>query len=190
MKNAKSIIYLFLLMTLSANAQEKLAYYGNVDPVCFPTVDSIKFVPFIFDSLGTYDGVLIFSSANSQLPVHSSDSLINFLQQGGKLYIGCENWPLQAEGNQITTLLFNKQFWGNEQLSTHQKEDLSLGNSVVTFPLDHRLEVVTWIEDEPLVLSTNHFGGTLVLDGGYSKFYCNNSHYLNNWQFLLKLLID
>jgi hypothetical protein len=190
MKCMISTAIVFALMTWPVAAQNNIAFYGNTKPVCLPESDSLNFVQFSSDSIIHYDAIFIFSSAYSHLTPNMSDSIFNFLQRGGKLYIGCENWPLQAEGNQFTTLLFNKQFWGAEGNSSQKKEDLALGNSVVTFPLDHRLEVITWKHDEPLVMRTSYFGGKLILDGGYSKFYCTNPNHLSNWEFLLNLLYN
>jgi len=40
--------------------------------------------------------------------------------------------------------------------------------------LDYRLKVEAWLNDQPLILSGNYKKGRIIIDGGYSRFYCEN----------------
>jgi hypothetical protein len=110
------------------------------------------------------------------------------LNEGKGLYIGSENWPLQAESRILTNLFCSKQSWGNfsstnaeagENSILKNLDSISAGNSTVAFPLDYRLKVEAWINDEPLILSGKWMNGNLLIDGGYSRFYCGNQNQTN-----------
>jgi hypothetical protein len=135
-------------------------------------------------ALDSSNVLFIFSSAGQGYSTEQLDSLENFVWQGGGLYVGAENWPLQTEANQLTQRLFHKNAFGfyaaeiaqtsdNGNLALEELEQFPSGKTSVAFPLDHRLTVEAWVEDEPLLLSGYHGKGRIVLDGGYSRFYCD-----------------
>lgn len=172
---------------------------GNTHSMC---LDSNQFtLKSNIDSLEKYDVLFIFSGANSFLTETDLDRIQTFLSAGKGVYIGCENWPLQAEAQQLTKRLFSKEFWGetNEPTATtnvlneslfNEKTSIPAGKSIVLFPLDVRLNVEAWVKDEPVILSSEFFGGRLILDGGYSRFYCTdmNTDTQDVWEILLNYL--
>jgi hypothetical protein len=99
------------------------------------------------------------------------------------LYVGAENWPLQAEANQITSYFYQKECFGNhiDSIATSETYGTNLvledmpsipaGVSTVSFPLHPGLKVEAWVNDEPLILSGMIGNGRIVIDGGYSRFY-------------------
>ena len=40
--------------------------------------------------------------------------------------------------------------------------------------MDYRLKVEVWLDDQPLIQSGEIGLGKIVIDGGYSRFYCAN----------------
>lgn len=182
--------------------QNQVLVYGNSEKICFLDGNtfqnhSLENFP---ESLDSFSVILIFSGANSRLSTKHLDLISSFLQSGKGVYIGCENWPLQAESNQLTNYFFQKEFWGNDltQMAECTKNDVSLfesqqivaGESTVHFPLDSRLKVEAWVNDEPLIMSTEFFGGNLILDGGYSRFYCGQKKEIDSvWNSMMNYLI-
>ncbi len=135
------------------------------------------------DSLQKYRFVLVFSSAHSRLSAGNIEQLEEFVEQGGSLYIGADNWPFFEESNQLTFAFFGKYCWGDQNLETASinkkscsneifalRENIPSGKTTVSFPLDYRLKVEAWLGDEPLILSGTYGKGKIVLDGGYSRF--------------------
>lgn len=193
------IFFLFVLSFLSGKTQQNYLVLGNTHSLC---LDSNEFsLQSSIDSLGKYDVLFIFSGATSSLSETDLDRIESFLSEGKGVYVGCENWPLQAEAQQLTKRLFSKEFWGetNESIATtnvfsesifNDKSTIPAGNSIVLFPLDVRLNVEAWVKDEPVILSSEFFGGRLILDGGYSRFYCSdmNSDTDEVWNILLNYL--
>ena len=180
-------------------AQHNYLVLGNTHSMCLDTTQ-FKLKSGI-DSLENYDVLFIFSGANSLLTENDLDRIQEFLSAGKGVYIGCENWPLQAEAQQLTNHLFSKEFWGetNESIATtnalsesifNDKATIPAGKSIVLFPLDVRLNVEAWVKDEPVILSSEFFGGRLILDGGYSRFYCTdmNADTEAVWKILLNYL--
>src|SRR5690606_360278 len=88
------------------------------------------------------------------------------------------------ESNQLTQELYKKESYGEYDKVTantsSQKGNLQLntiseipaGETTVAFPLDYRLTVEAWIDDQPFILSGNYGKGRIIIDGGYSRFYC------------------
>ncbi|MFN5912078.1 MAG: hypothetical protein ACK45H_12135 [Bacteroidota bacterium] len=188
----KHLLTIFTLLWLPLVGQKRILVLGNCTKVCFPGDTTTCFFPskMLPDSLSSYDALLIFSSAHSTLTSENVLSIVNYLHSGKGLYIGCENWPMIQEGNQLTEALFNKRFWGeyapahaliseNSGLFPVTENELNSGTTAVFFPLDHRLRVEIWAGDEPLLLSSERFGGRLILDGGYSRFYCSEKEQKN-----------
>lgn len=135
------------------------------------------------DSLRKYAFVLVFSSAHSNLSDQNIDLLQEFVINGGGLYIGADNWPFLAESNQLTLAFFGKSCWGDQSPETAlvnsgicsnqvfaPRKQIPSGKTTVSFPLDYRLKVEAWTGDEPLILSGKFGKGTIILDGGYSRF--------------------
>jgi hypothetical protein len=113
------------------------------------------------------------------------DRLINFAESGGGVYLGAENWPLQAESNQVTKRLYLKESFGeyqvddaeiasnNGNLELDSLDKVPAGQTTVAFPMDYRLRVEAWVDDQPLILSGALDQGRVIIDGGYSRFYCD-----------------
>lgn len=163
-------------------SQPSVLIYGNHSQVCLS--DTLKGEQLSdLNGLRSNDVLFIFSGAGNGLTNGSLDTIISFVENGGGLYIGSENWPLQKESNQITTRLFNKNSFGyytseiaeradNGNLMFNDLDTIPTGTTSVAFPMDHRLTVEVWVEDQPLLLS-GYFGkGRIIIDGGYSRFYC------------------
>lgn len=154
--------------------------------LALPLPDSVRlrYSPVLpADSLDRYAFILVFSSGNSNLDTNDVQRLQEYLQSGGGLYIGADNWPFVAESNQLTFALFGQKCWGNQEevqaqinaLQTSNaifkdKKLIPAGSTTVSFPLDYRLKVEAWAGDEPLILSGKIAQGKLILDGGYSRF--------------------
>ena len=68
-------------------------------------------------------------------------------------------------------------------------QSVPAGTTTVAFPLDYRLKVEAWINDEPLILSGESYKGKIIIDGGYSRFYCNIDKEGKN-SFMLNQFID
>ncbi|MCH2229676.1 MAG: hypothetical protein MK105_04970 [Crocinitomicaceae bacterium] len=157
---------------------------GNTAPICFKS-ESIISVDSIPNNLVGIDAIIVLSNSTSSLDKTDIERINQFVRSGGGLYIGAENWPMQAEGKQLTEYIYNKSHFGTykSQIAekTSQQNNLSLkeidsipsGSSIVAFPMDYRLKVELWIENQPLILSGKHGKGRIVIDGGYSRFYCN-----------------
>jgi hypothetical protein len=165
-------------------AQSKGLILGRNFPL--PEIDSsvqLQYATsFPNDSLKIYDFILIFSSSNSNLNNGNIAEIQSYVNQGGNLYLGADNWPFVEESNQLTQVFFGKRYWGNQQLNndlmiekkrlkdvTDNNQDFAL-QSTVTFPMDYRLKVEVWTGDEPLILSGNFGKGKVILDGGYARF--------------------
>jgi len=140
------------------------------------------------DSLGKYDVVFVFSSARSTLSDENILALQSFVNDGGGLYIGADNWPFVSESDQLTFAFFGKSCWGNIDMQLAKvndkqssnavfadKSEIPSGQTTVSFPLDYRLKVEAWTGDEPLILSGKFGKGRIILDGGYSRFNRNLS---------------
>lgn len=174
-------------------------FIGNVSQICFEKTNSaIELSSDLPDTLSSYSAIFLFSSAQSILNEKKVEQLLQFLYGGNGLYLGSENWPLQAESNVMTNLLFSKNSWGdfsepNAQLSEkgifEEMKTIPSGTTTVAFPMDYRLKVEAWVNDEPLILSGEYYKGKIIIDGGYSRFYCNIEKSGNN-NFMLNQFID
>lgn len=174
------------LFSLTSRAQESILFIGNCEKICYLdhfTYWSPNELP---PDLSEFQAIYIFSNSTSKLTHSDVNRIIDFVAEGGGLYSGSENWPFQAESKQITQELFKKESYGeyhkinantssqagNLQLNTISK--IPAGESTVAFPMDYRLTVEAWIEDQPLILSGNYGKGRIIIDGGYSRFYCEH----------------
>lgn len=172
---------------IDTHAQNKILFAGNVSNLCFEDdrfqITNSSIFP---DTLTSFDAIFIFSGAESIFIEKDIENIIDFLDSGKGIYLGSDNWPLQVESNQVTSLLFSKQTWGNfsqenaivskESGLFIDKDSVPAGTTTVSFPLDYRLQVVAWVDDEPLIQAGELLGGKIIVDGGYSRFYCSDSN--------------
>lgn len=179
----RSILIIFVILSTLGYSQPTAYVYGNDVNLCLTDTLQITQLKEL-KNLNSSDAVFIFSGAGNGLSKGAIDTLIEFVYRGGGLYIGAENWPLQTEANQITSRLFNKSSFGfytseiaesatNGNLSFQDLDTIPSGKTAVAFPMDHRLTVEAWVEDQPLLLSGYHGKGRIIIDGGYSRFYCD-----------------
>lgn len=183
------VLILSLLISGQLNSQitENIPIVGNHSNLCFKKTENIQ----IWDSLPTNINnasiIMFFSGSTSSLTENDLERLIEFVEKGGGLYLGSENWPLQAESNQLTYRLYNKECYGEFNREEAQvnyddgnlhldKSTVPAGTTTVAFPMDHRLTVEAWVDDQPLILSGNIGDGTIIIDGGYSRFYCDRQN--------------
>ncbi len=136
------------------------------------------------EDLSVYAAIYIFSTANNILDLNDLERLVDYVEKGGNLYVGADNWPLQSEFNLLSNFLFKKECYGNftatdaqsaesGRLELHELERIPAGKSTTGIPLDPTLKVEAWIQDHPLIMSGLIGNGKIVLDGGYSRFYCS-----------------
>lgn len=153
------------------------------------------------ESLDSFKIICFFSNSTSSLTETEATRVESFVRSGGGLYLGAENWPLQAESNQLTKKLYMKESFGEYDLPVAQIEQQSgnlqlemetipAGRSTVAFPMDYRLRVEAWVADQPLILSGNLDAGKVIIDGGYSRFYCNQRTEITDslWKAILAYL--
>jgi hypothetical protein len=176
------LIILIFFFCKSQYAQKEILVIGNYNEICFDTNLNIEFGTHL-DKLLDYDIVLIFSGVISAIKPDEIPKIIEFISKGGSLYLGCDNWPFQAESNLILEFLFSFHSWGNFDATSARVSEASEltcmkeippGNSVAVFPLSPYFEVDVWVTDKPLIMSGSFERGILVVDGGYSRFYCSN----------------
>jgi hypothetical protein len=191
----KIIWVIFILISKLLHGQAETAVFGNQSFFCSPDT-SITHLDEIPKDLSPYKSIFIFSNATSLISKYNAERLISYVKNGGGLYIGSENWPLQAEAQQLTQLMYNKEHFGEFRQALAEKsptqnnleldeiESLPAGNSTVAFPLDYRLKVEAWVEDQPLILSGEYGAGRIVIDGGYSRFYCDQRNKNTDLLFL------
>ena len=187
MKTLSLFLWMHTFMSFAQNGTYGLIL-GNIEPLCLPDSQLVT-MPSLPNSLSKYHTIFLFSNATSLL--HKTDiiRIERFLKEGGGLYNGSDNWPLQAEANQITKEFYQKESFGNYNaslarsgatgnLKLSELDTIPAGITTAAFPMDYRLKVDAWIQDQPLILSGNFDDGRIVIDTGYSRFYCNqrNSH--------------
>lgn len=161
---------------------------GNHTSICYSdssaSFSGIEKAVELPDSLNPYQIIFVFSNSTSTLSDSDVDRLVFFVEEGGGLYLGAENWPLQAESNQMTKRMYFKESFGAYQqdeaeiasqtgnLNLDTMKNIPAGQSTVAFPMDYRLKVEAWVGDQPLILSGKLEAGKVIIDGGYSRFYC------------------
>lgn len=181
----KSLILCIALIPLSVCGQDHLLLLGNNSPICLTTSDSVHILrtDTLPDTLTHYTAIFIFSNARSELTSSEIEALLQYTASGGGLYCGADNLPLQQEFNQVTKRMFEKEAWGNfssrraevgEQsfLRALSSDSLDAGETTVAVPLDVNMRVEAWVDDQPLITSCRYGKGTMIFDGGYSRFYC------------------
>lgn len=194
----KCWLLIFMLIPFVSFSQDKILFVGNTQHICIDSLLPSAIVSQEFpEDLAPYGIIFIFSNARSVLSRDDETRLFEFLKEGNGLYLGAENWPLQAESNQLTEALFTKRAWGHFESAIATADSTGLlkhmmtfpaGNTTVAFPLDYRLKVDAWVNDEPLILSGEVHSGRLVIDGGYSRFYC--SGYQDRNKEIMKCFVD
>lgn len=128
---------------------------------------------------------MLFSSSTSNFNHQDIDRIEDFIRKGGGLYSGSDNWPLQAQSNQLTHQIYKKETFGNYQqtnaeptrdgnLHLQELDTIPAGETTAAFPLDYRLKVEAWVQDQPLISSGSLGEGKIIIDGGYSRFYCSH----------------
>ena len=180
------LLITILLFTSSVFSQEnQTLLLGNYNSLClndslYETSDSLP------ESLDDVKVIMLFSGSTSNLNQDDIERIVDFVKEGGGLYSGAENWPMQAESNQMTHRIYKKESYGEfedvnaqspEQagnLALNSMDSIPAGNTTVAFPMDYRLKVEAWVEDQPIILSGQLGKGRIIIDGGYSRFYCNN----------------
>lgn len=156
---------------------KKMKLKTKLDTVHFKFSDELE-----GSALDSYGAIFIFSTANSQISPEEEKTLIEFVNNGGNLYLGAENEPFDTESNQILKSMYNLQFYGNFSSDSLELDSRSnfracscekylTGSTTVSFPMDYRLQVEAWSNDNPIILSGNFGAGKIIIDGGYSRFY-------------------
>lgn len=180
----KLLVYIALLLSLKVSAQETRGLIlGNTVNLCIAdsTFSQSDSLPQILDS---FQVIYFFSNSTSNLSQEDLNRLEMFIVEGGGLYTGSDNWPLQAEANQITREFYQKESFGNYEadlaqsngsgkLNLHEIDSIPAGKTTAAFPLDYRLTVEAWVDDQPLILTGSYGKGNIVIDTGYSRFYCD-----------------
>ncbi len=194
-------VFLFLpFLSLSQTNGKQVLVMGNLNSVCLED-SSIQKVGVLPDSLDSFQVICFFSNSTSSLTDDEVNRVEAFVRGGGGLYLGAENWPLQAESNQLTKKLYLKESFGEyhsevaeiEQESGNlriERKTIPAGRSTVAFPMDYRLRVEAWVADQPLILSGSVDQGKVIIDGGYSRFYCDQRSDVTDelWEAIMKFL--
>jgi len=181
----RMLLICFVLISLKGFGQKGASglLIGNVDKLCLPD-SQLVITETLPDSLENYRTIFLFSNATSFLDTADINRIEKFVENGGGLYSGADNWPLQAEANQITQQIYKKESFGYYEsrvaksaeagnLRLNDLDTIPAGNTTSAFPMDYRLRVEAWIEDQPLIQSGHYGNGRIVIDTGYSRFYCD-----------------
>jgi len=177
------IVFLFSFINLAQAQSEKVLLIGNLNSICMEDSNSLKLTK-LPETLDSFEVICFFSNSTSTLSEDEASRVEEFVRSGGGLYLGAENWPLQAEANQLTQKLYLKESFGEYHAPVAQIErrygnlglemdTIPAGKSTVAFPMDYRLKVEAWVSDQPLILSGKVDEGKVIIDGGYSRFYCD-----------------
>ncbi|MFN5416954.1 MAG: hypothetical protein ACK5B9_07870 [Flavobacteriia bacterium] len=175
-------VYIFCFIFFNLHSQSVLVLGKPIElqpsekSIQFSYKDNLQDV-----NLTNYQIVFVFSTGNNFLQKSDEDSLIAYVRKGGNLYLGAENTPFLEESNQILKSIYNFEAYGdfiadtmkidsNSNFDLSQEKILS-GRSTVSFPIDYRLKVEAWSNDNPIILSGKIDQGKIIIDGGYSRFY-------------------
>lgn len=187
--------FVFLILSLTVQGQQDVLILGNYTSLCIDNRSQFMPRKTLPDRLNNYKVIMLFSNSTSSLTNNDVERIVTFIKNGGGLYSGAENWPLQSESNQVTHRIYQKKSFGNykERFAETSEQTANLrldlvdtipsGSSTVAFPLDHRLKVEAWINDQPLILSGELGKGRVIIDGGYSRFYCNQRNEFSDLMF-------
>ena len=177
------IFFLAPFLTFAQVQNNQVLVLGNVNSICMED-SSVYISDSLPNSLDSFNIICFFSNSTSSLDESEVVRVENFVRSGGGLYLGAENWPLQAESNQLTQKFYLKESFGEYDINEAQieqgsgnlgleMETIPAGRSTVAFPMDYRLRVEAWVADQPLILSGDLDKGKIIIDGGYSRFYCD-----------------
>lgn len=194
------MVFCALASSLSVAQSDQILVVGNYNSVCLED-SSVSKVSALPVSLDSFKIICFFSNSTSSLSDSEALRVENFVRAGGGLYLGAENWPLQAESNQLTKKIYLKESFGEydspeaeiEQKSGNlhlEMATIPAGRSTVAFPMDYRLRVEAWVADQPLILSGKIDEGNVIIDGGYSRFYCDQRTEITDslWKAILVYL--
>lgn len=181
MKFVLTILLIYPFLALSQPDSRSLVI-GNVSNLCL-TENSLEVTDSLPSKLDSFDIIFFFSNSISNLSSNDIDLIESFILNGGGLYTGSDNWPLQAEANQITREFYQKESFGNYEtelaqasergnLKLEEIDSVPAGKTTSAFPMDYRLTVEAWVDDQPLILSGKYGDGKIIIDTGYSRFYC------------------
>ncbi len=181
----KYIVLILSFITLHSFAQmgNQALVMGNVERLCLPD-SQLVILDTLPNSLDSFNSIFLFSNSTSFLSAEDVTKIDSFVVKGGGLYNGSDNWPLQAEANQMTQKMYRKESFGNYEetiaksgeagnLDLEDLDTIPAGKTTSAFPMDYRLKVEAWVADQPLILSGHHGNGRIVIDTGYSRFYCD-----------------
>lgn len=183
---------IFILIANQSFAQKKILFYGNYQAVELGIngFDKIKCSSLPTD-LDGFEGIFIFSQAHSTWTEADLNRLILHIENGAALYLGADDWPLQAEANVLTSLLYNLRFYP-ERASTSFHEngnEINNTNSQAFLPIHPQLQNMEWLNDHPVLLRGQLGKGKIVIDCRYARFYGtktpNKEH---EWQFVTGLM--
>lgn len=138
----------------------------------------------------SYSQLWIFSSGSNNLSTTNLNIIQEYIGSGKGVYLGAENEPFWEEANMIAESIWNTSFYGNQigENTTLNKDrsvktvetasvldvaetDFYQGNTVAVFPLHPSFTVLSWVNDEPLLLHTREENQNVIIDGGYSRFF-------------------
>lgn len=181
--NKALCIFLFVSSLVFGQKTPQTLVIGNATNICFAD-STLKISDTLPSNLDSFSVIFMFSNATSQLKETDIESIETFLTKGGGVYTGSDNWPLQAEANQITNQFYQKESFGlydatlaqtntDGNLRLKDLDSVPAGRTTSAFPLDYRLTVEAWVDDQPLILSGKYGKGRIVIDTGYSRFYCD-----------------
>lgn len=179
----KIILFFILFLPFGAFGQDilvlgkKLELKSGLDSIRFHYKDSLA-----EDDLTRFGTLFIFSTANSGIRPEEEKKIIDFVNNGGKLYLGAENPPFHAESSQLLKSMYNLELYGDfnsdtleidsySNFRTANDKKYSAGHTTVSFPMDYRFRVEAWSKDNPIILSGIFGAGKIIIDGGYSRFY-------------------
>ena len=157
------LLILCTLLFYSVDSLSQTLLVGNIQQLCISESQPFETRKTLPENISNYSVIYVFSNATTVLTNTEGNKLINFVEKGGALYLGGENWPLQAEFNQLTSILFNKESYGsfskasaevktsNNNLKLDELGIVPAGTSTIAFPMDYRLKVEAWVEDQPLI---------------------------------------
>ncbi len=196
----RAIFILFPFLSFAQEEYRPILIIGNFNAVCLDDSSIQKSVK-LPDSLHSFQVICFFSNSTSSLSDSEVLRVESFVREGGGLYLGAENWPLQAESNQLTKRIYLKESFGEYDATDAEIEKKSgnlglayetipAGRSTVAFPMDYRLRVEAWVADQPLILSGQLDEGKVIIDGGYSRFYCNQRSEITDslWKSIIAFL--
>ncbi len=191
---------LFFFFSFFCSGQDVLVYGNNQINLQDDLIINAKRIDSITQNkLDSCSILVIFSTANSRLGEVEQNIILDFVNAGGSLYLGAENFPFNEECNQLSEKFLQLKGYGNFDndslkfspnnfLDLSEQSNVESGISTICFPMDFRTKVIAWSNDNPIIISARFGKGKIILDGGYSRFYeIENQVFFNQLiAFLLK----